>query len=258
MLILLPPSESKEFGTSKTKLNFSKLSFPTLSQVRQAVAASLIKLSQTPKKATVVLGISNKQIAELEANQKLLTAKCSPAIAIYNGVLFDAFDYQNLSATAKKTADKSVLITSALFGLLKTQDAIPHYRLSGSVSLPKIGSFQKVWQQVIDETLVSQNPDLIVDMRSGTYAKFWQPNETLISKTVVIKIMSRAGKGKAAKKIAISHNNKHTKGLIVRDLVGLKTQPKNQAQLLKSLTSLGYDVEFFSTSNKPDLFEVFI
>ena len=258
MLILLPPSESKEFGTSKTKLNFSKLSFPSLSHARQTVAASLIKLSQTPKKATEILGISSKQLAELEANQNLLTAKCSPAIEIYNGVLFDAFDYQNLSTNAKKMADKSVLITSALFGMLSTQDAIPHYRLSGSVSLPKIGSFQKVWQQLTEETLVSQNPDLVVDMRSGTYAKFWQPTDTLISKTVVIKIMSRVGKGKSAKKIAISHNNKHTKGLIARDLVSLKTQPKNQAQLLKSLESLGYEVEVFSNPRKPDLFEVFI
>ncbi|MEN9693111.1 MAG: hypothetical protein RLZZ330_755, partial [Actinomycetota bacterium] len=211
-----------------------------------------------PKKAIVALGISAKQITELDANQNLLTAKCSPAIEIYNGVLFDAFDYQNLSAAAKKTADKSIIITSALFGLLRTQDAIPHYRLSGSVSLPKIGSFQKVWQPVINEVLSSQNFDLVIDLRSGTYAKFWQPTENLISKTVVIKIMSRVGKGKATKKIAISHNNKHTKGLIARDLVGLKAQPKNQAQLLKSLESLGYEVEVVSNPNKPVLFEVFI
>lgn len=258
MLILLPPSESKDFGTSNARLNFSNLSFLPLNQTRQAVAASLIKLSQSPKKAIVALGISAKQIAELDANQNLLTAKCSPAIEIYNGVLFDAFDYPNLIASAKKTADKSVHITSALFGLLKTQDVIPHYRLSGSVSLPKIGNLQKIWQPALEEIMKSKKPDLIIDMRSGTYAKFWQPTENLISKTVVIKIMSRIGKGKATKKIAISHNNKHTKGLIARDLVGLKTLPKSPQQLFKTLESLGYEVEKISNPSKPEVFEIFI
>lgn len=258
MLILLPPSESKDFGTASRKLSFEKLSFAALNPTRETISAALVKLCQSPKKAVTTLGISNKQIAEVEANQILMAAKTSPAINIYNGVLFDAFSYKTLSEKTKMTANKSVLITSALFGLLKLDDSIPHYRLSGSVTLPKTKSLAKIWQKPINDVLVLENPDLIIDMRSGTYAKFWQPTEDLVNRTVSIKIMSRVGRGSSAKKIAISHNNKHTKGLIARDLVGLRTQPKNADQLLKALESLGYEVERTSSLAKPDSFEIFI
>jgi hypothetical protein len=95
-------------------------------------------------------------------------------------------------------------------------------------------------------------------MRSGTYAKFWQPSGDLVEKTAVIKIMTRIGKGNTAKKIAISHNNKHTKGLIARDLVSLRTFPRNSKQLLDKLKSLDWDCELIITNGKPDILEVFV
>ncbi len=258
MIILLPPSETKEYGTNVHKVNLSKLSFPALKLIRSQTIESLIKLSSTPKRAIAVLGISQKQIHEVETNQELLSAKTSPAISIYSGVLFDAFDYKSLSKAAKNRADKTLWITSALFGLLKPQDAISHYRLSGDAVLPKIGSVAKLWIAPTDTVIRIEDPQLVVDMRSGVYAKFWQPQAELIDKTVVIKIMTKFGKGKSAKKIAISHSNKLTKGLLARDLVTLSKSPKSAQELLKSLQTLKWNCELEKSANKPYLLEVFI
>jgi len=258
MIVLLPPSETKEFGTNTHKMNLAKLSFPALTDNRNQLVAGLILLSKNPKKATSVLGISQKQFVEVENNQILLNAKTSPAIAIYSGVLFDAFDYKSLTKGAKNRADQSVVITSALFGLLRLQDSIPHYRLSGDAVLPKIGNVSKTWNSPTKSAIEELNPELIVDMRSGIYAKFWQPSSDLIEKSVVIKIMSRVGKGKNAKKIAISHSNKMTKGLLARDLVSSAKQPKTLEQLVAIFTNLGWDCEMTKESNKPATIEVFI
>lgn len=258
MLILLPPSESKDFGTKTSKLNLAKLSFPELTANREGLLSALITLSKTPKKATELLGISAKQIPEIENNSSLLVAKTAPAISIYSGVLFEAFDYQSLSKSAKARADNSVIITSALFGLLSLQDKIPHYRLSGDVILPKIGSVAKSWQTPIEQAMENLNTDLIIDMRSGNYAKFWQPNKDKLSNTVIIKIMSRVGVGRTAKKIAISHNNKMTKGHLAKDLVSLAKSPKGIQELKDSLQTLGWECELHKSANKPATLEVFV
>ena len=258
MLILLPPSETKEFGTNRAKLNLAKLCFPELTASRQKVLFALLALSKSPNKAIKVLGISQKQVAEVVHNSELETAKTSAAISIYNGVLFDAFDYQTLKKSAQKKADESVLITSALFGLLKLQDSIPHYRLSGDTTLPKIGGVSNVWKQPTDLTMKRLSPDLIIDMRPSVYAKFWQPTGDLISKTVVIKIMTEVGSGKSAKKIAISHSNKLTKGLLAREIVGLSKTPKTSRELFVHLTKQNWECVLQEVSGKPDLLEIFI
>lgn len=258
MLILLPPSETKGFGTNVQKLSLSKLSFPELTKTRSETIQSLIRLCKAPKSATKVLGVSQRQIHEIQSNQVIAESKTATAIEIYSGVLFDAFDYQTLTKSQKNRADKSVIITSALFGLLRLKDSIPHYRLSGDAILPKIGSVAKRWNEPTEVAITKLNPELIVDMRSGVYAKFWQPSDACLDKTVVIKIMTRVGKGKNAKKIAISHNNKLTKGLLVRDLVKLPKAPKDALGLLKTLQSLKWDCELENSAKKSQIIEIFI
>lgn len=258
MFILLPPSETKGFGTNVHKLKLANLSFSELTENRTRLTEQLINLSKSPQKALKVLGISQKQISEVESNSQIFLAKTAPAIEIYSGVLFDAFDYPTLSKASKQRADQSVLITSSLFGLLKLQDAIVHYRLSGDCNLPKVNGLANLWQKPTDRAISAANPDFIVDLRSGTYAKFWKPAGDFVSKTAVIKIMTRVGKGSNSKKIAISHNNKHAKGLITRDLVSMRSLPKNAEQLAEKLAALNWDCELNNPHGKPAVLEVFI
>ncbi len=258
MLILLPPSETKGIGTNSAKMNLASLSFPELSANRALLIQNLINLSKSPTKAMKVLGISKKQILEVEHNSQLTSALTSPAINIYSGVLFEAFDYLNLPKLAQNRANRSVVITSSLFGLLGLQDPIPHYRLSGNTSLPKFGSIAKSWVKPIDAAISKESPELIIDMRSGVYAKFWQAPQNLQLKTVTIKIMSRIGKGKSAKKIAISHSNKLSKGLLTKDLVQLSKAPRNPEQLTSYLESLNWNCELSRAEGKPFMLEVFV
>lgn len=258
MLILLPPSETKDFGSNRSRLALPKLSFPELLPQRQKTLAALIALSKTPKNAVKVLGISNQQSIELEYNAQLLTAPTSAAIEIYSGVLFDALSYETLNKSARQKADETIAITSALFGLLRPQDSIPHYRLSGDTVLPKIGGVSKGWKEPTSVVIERMNPSFILDMRPGIYAKFWQPNVELARKTLVVKIMTKVGTGKDSKKIAISHNNKLTKGQLVREMVKMKKFPSNSNELIQSLRALKWDCELTKSENGSDLLEVFV
>ena len=128
MLIVLPPSETKSFGGDHPPLDWDSLSFPELNSVRKQIAADLVALDDP----FTVLGISNKLAAEVEANQQLLTSPTTPAILRYTGVLYDA-----LSAdTLPNEALQRLAIGSALFGVVRAGDLIPHYRLSGGTKLP--------------------------------------------------------------------------------------------------------------------------
>ena len=130
-IILLPPSEGKTPASTGPRLKLASLSFPELTATREKVLASLMSLSSGPqKKALSTLGISAKQISELENNQRLLTGHCGPAWQIYTGVLFGALDPQSLSTAQRTKLSKSTYVQSALFGLVGFDDKIPAYRLS--------------------------------------------------------------------------------------------------------------------------------
>ena len=59
-----------------------------------------------------------------------------PAIDRYTGVLFDALDAPSLDADAREFARETVVVHSALFGLVGALDEIPAYRLSHDSRLP--------------------------------------------------------------------------------------------------------------------------
>ena len=61
MIILLPPSETKrDGGDHDSTLDWSRLSFPALTEQRQAVAARLTELTKNSEAARRALGLSVK------------------------------------------------------------------------------------------------------------------------------------------------------------------------------------------------------
>ena len=55
---------------------------------------------------------------------------------MFNGVLYAAANFANLQPAQLERAGESVLIASALFGMLRFSDPIPRYRLGMSNPLP--------------------------------------------------------------------------------------------------------------------------
>ena len=234
MLIVLPPSETKSFGGDHPPLDWDSLSFPELNSVRKQIAADLVALDDP----FAVLGISDKLAAEAEANQELLTSPTTSAILRYTGVLYDA-----LSAdTLPNEALQRLAIGSALFGVVRAGDLIPHYRLSGGMKLPTRSSsttptLKSRWGGLITEVLSSAD-DLVVDLRSGTYQQLGRLKTAI---TVRVESVQPDGTRKV-----VSHFNKHYKGELARVLALSEQDPISIDEVAAIARAAGMTVEITS------------
>jgi len=189
MLILLPPSEGKNQPAGKSKLNLTKLAF-----------------------ADQLIDVRTRLVTK-----SLAAAPAAKAIDVYSGVLYQALDWGSLSVTAKARGDKSLLIVSAIFGVLRPNDVIPNYKA-------KITSSD--WKVALKPVLDGLEADLIIDCRSSTYAGVWQspPNQT-----AAVRVFKRE-KGKIS---VITHLSKKHRGELTRELLKSGKSPKTPAELLK-------------------------
>ena len=233
MLIVLPPSETKSFGGDHPPLDWDSLSFPELNSVRKQIAADLVALDDP----FTVLGISDKLAAEVEANQQLLPSPTTLAILRYTGVLYDA-----LSAdTLPNEALQRLAIGSALFGVVRAGDLIPHYRLSGGTKLPTRScttpTLKSRWGGLITEVLSSAD-DLVVDLRSGTYQQLGRLKTAI---TVRVESVQPDGSRKV-----VSHFNKHYKGELARVLALSEQDPTSIDEVAAIARAAGMTVEITS------------
>ena len=233
MLIVLPPSETKSFGGDHPPLDWDSLSFPELNSVRKQIAADLVALDDP----FTVLGISDKLAAEVEANQQLLTSPTVPAILRYTGVLYDALS----AGTLPNEALQRLAIGSALFGVVRARDLIPHYRLSGGTKLPTRSgttpTLKSRWGGLITEVLSSAD-DLVVDLRSGTYQQLGRLKTAI---TVRVESVQPDGSRKV-----VSHFNKHYKGELARVLALSEQDPTNINEVAAIARAASMTVEITS------------
>src|ERR1700737_2670905 len=62
-------------------------------------------------------------------------------------------------------------VGSALFGLLRTDDPVPAYRLSATSKLPGQPPLAARWRPLLEPVLAQiASSELVVDLRSGSYA----------------------------------------------------------------------------------------
>ncbi|MGJ9423639.1 YaaA family protein [Aeromicrobium sp. CF3.5] len=246
MLVLLPPSEGKTRPTAGAPLDLDQLSFPRLTAVRTQLLRSLIKVSGGhPKRAADILGLGPTQADSLDVNAGLADEPTARADEVYTGVLFSALDLPSLAPAARARADQGIAIASGLFGLLRPSDLIPAYRLSGTVSLPRLGPVAGRWRPVLPRVIGETIGDgLIVDLRSGTYVALGKPPATHADRTATLRVLHEHG----GKRKIVSHFNKATKGRIVRDLLEADADPRNVDALASTLHDLGWTVERHDTA----------
>lgn len=216
MLILLPPSEGKSEGSGPAMKPSSLAFAKVLSGPRKEVLDALVRVSGGPKaKALATLGLSASMPDLLSRNVGLAKALTAPAMEIYTGVLFEALDWNGLSAKARDRGEQSILISSALFGVVGPQDRIPAYRLSMDVTLPGVGGLASFWKPKLEKALAPIADDLIVDCRSSTYAASWTPPS---ERTYSVRVMTE----KAGKRTVVSHMAKHSRGVLARLLLSAR------------------------------------
>ena len=193
MLILLPPSEKKKAATSPEKFDLSSLTF----------AAELSALrSQTTAGSD--------------------SSKTSPAIEIYDGVLYQGLGWNSLSATQKKRANSRVLIVSALFGLVKPLDQIFQYKI-------KIDS--KLWRAAIAAVSTKFVSELVIDCRSSTYKNVWTINP---ENTVEVRVFKING----TERSVITHMSKKYRGELTRHLLMQTNDPATPAEVQRMAAQL--------------------
>ena len=240
MLILLPPSEGKTAPKRGAALDLEGLSLPSLTAARTAVISALVALCEGDEAVAMeVLGVPKTQPELVALNAALLSTPTARADAIYTGVLYDAFDAASLSTAAKRRAASRVMVTSSVFGLVGMGDRIPAYRLSGDTTLPGLGGVQAHWRRHLGAAaLEALGEGLLVDLRSGTYAAFWRPDE-VAARTATVRVLHEV---KGVRKV-VSHFNKATKGRIVRALLEDGADARTPARLAEDLRRLGWSVE---------------
>ncbi|QCB28680.1 peroxide stress protein YaaA [Corynebacterium endometrii] len=237
MLIILPPSETKAHGGDGAPLDYTTLSFTELTDIRKDIAADLQALDVD--EALAALKLSEKLRPEAESNQSLEASPTMPAIYRYTGVLYDALDAPSLP----REALERLAVGSALFGVVRATDPIPHYRLSGGSKLPaRDGSptptMKKRWGTAITDALTNVcdgEGELIIDLRSGTYQTLGKVKDAV---TVRVEAIQPDGSRKV-----VSHFNKHYKGELAR-VLALSGEDAHSIEDVEAIaTSAGMTVE---------------
>ena len=242
MLVLLPPSEGKTSPKRGKALDLDALSFESLTETRERVLDTLVALARSkPEHALTVLGLSPRQTDEVARDAALETAPTAPAGSVYTGVLYDALDLASLDTAAKRRAQRTIVISSALFGALRVGDRIPAYRLSGDVSLPPLGALTGVWRDPLATAMAEAGSrGLVVDLRSGTYAAMWRPTGDIAARTVAVRVLQHMPDG--SRKV-VSHFNKATKGRLLREWLQSGADPRDADDLADACAATGVIAE---------------
>ncbi|MGC4749735.1 peroxide stress protein YaaA [Micromonospora sp. DT201] len=251
MLILLPPSEGKADAGTGRRWAPDRLSLPELNPARERVLDALIALSAEPDEAAAraALGLSEGQRGELRRNARLREAATAPAERLYTGVLYEALELASLPAAAQRTARRSILISSGLWGAVRLADRIPPYRCPIGARLPGVGALSAYWRKELVPALdAAAGRGPVLDLRSGAYAATWTPRGELAERTVTVRVLHEREVDGAPVRSVVSHFNKATKGRLVRDLLVAGARPRTAAELVGTLRELKHTVEEQATA----------
>jgi uncharacterized protein len=236
VIVLLPPSETKQTGGDGPPLNLDTLSSPELTPLRSALVDDLVTLAADRPASRAALGISAAQDAEIDRNAALRTSPTMPAIRRYTGVLYDALDVDSLRGAAAARAAARLAVGSALFGLVRAHDLVPAYRLSAGSKLPGRPTLSARWRPALEPVLAAAAAhELVVDLRSGSYAGLGR-----LAGAVRVDVLAEQPDGR---RTVVSHFNKAHKGRLARALASSRAEPADAAAVAAVARRAGMRVE---------------
>lgn len=248
MLFLLPPSETKAIGGKPLNIGQVALAFGQLNEARGQVYAALKSLCEgEADEAAKVLGLGKKQLDTLQVNLEVQTSPIMPALDRYTGTLFDglhgrglkgsATEFASLGEAQRERAKDSLLIQSALFGLIPAMNLIPNYRLSATTRLPGL-SLADVWTEAHERVWPRLEDSPLIDLRSKSYAELAPIPDSVPSFWVEVVAESSDGQRRA-----MNHFNKKAKGEFVRAVLSLKSTASSIADLKRAAKTVGLRLE---------------
>ena len=234
MLVLLPPSETKSDGGDGGPLDLGALSFAELTPVRLRLTEALRTLADDVPASLRALDLSERQVEEVERNAELFTSPTRPALQRYTGVLYDALGADKFTRAQRARAGRRLAVASALFGVVRAEDPIPAYRLSGASVLPGIGGLRAVWRADLEKTL-STVDELVVDLRSGAYAALAD-----VPHAVAVRVVTE---GEGGRRKSVSHFNKAAKGRLAAALALAPREPGTVRTVVSAARAAGLRLE---------------
>jgi uncharacterized protein len=216
MRILLPPSEGKAAPEGGPPVDLGSLAFAEeLREHREAVIEAL--------------------------DPDLLSAPTAAAAEVYSGVLYQRLQLSELPAAARRRAAKRVLIASALWGFVRLEDRIPHYKLPPSTKLDGVGPLVAWWREALTVAMPDKPGEIIIDMRSGAYTAAWKPQHAQL-------LSVRAFREERGERKAVSHMAKAVRGDVARALLLAPREPRAAAAVASAAKEAGFTVELTPTS----------
>jgi cytoplasmic iron level regulating protein YaaA (DUF328/UPF0246 family) len=222
MLFLLPPSETKSSGGGALSIEQVALTFGGLNKARELVLEAL-------------------------GDRALLNAPTLKALDRYTGTLYSALHGRGLkgSPTANNSltpdeiirAKSTVLIQSALFGLIPATDLIPEYKISPSKNLNGL-NLRRLWSEAHMAIWPRLSGGVIIDLRSKAYAELAPIPESVEHFNVVVEVEYPDGSRRT-----LNHFNKKAKGQLVRAALTAKRTPETLAELKACAKRVGLKVE---------------
>jgi len=209
MKILLPPSETKRAGGSGAPLNLDALALPALNLQRATALDALIALAADAARAQRVLGLSERQLGEIEHNRALRSSPTMAAVDRYTGVLYDALDAASMTAPSRRWLRDHVWVHAAPFGPVGALDEIPAYRLAAGTSLPGVAPLRRHWANAVTAAIDAEKPPFVLDLRSEAYVALGPVPASVPS--AYVRVVTAQGR-------ALNHFNKKAKGELVRAL----------------------------------------
>jgi cytoplasmic iron level regulating protein YaaA (DUF328/UPF0246 family) len=222
MLFLLPPSEIKRSGGGSLTIDQVALTFGGLNPAREAVIAAA-------------------------GAESLLTAPTMRALDRYTGTLYSAIhgrglkgsptERNNLTSAEVARAKSTVLIQSAMFGLIPSTDLIPEYKLSPTKNINGV-NLKRVWSEAHVAIWPRLTGGVIIDLRSKAYAELAPLPDEIEHYRVTVEVEYPDGARRT-----LNHFNKKAKGQLVRSALTVKNAPETLADLKGCAKRVGLSIE---------------
>ncbi len=217
------------------KSGYPALSFPALDPIREALADALGTLSRTdPDAAVRMLKLGPKSRDEALHNLQLDSGVLLPAMERFTGVLYAETGAATWSEDSRDWSHRHIAVHSALWGLVRAQDAIPAYRLSNDSRLAQ-RSMKAWWGDSISHALAQCGARWVLDARSEGYRELGLVPEGIASD--YLEVVSRDG-GRA-----LNHFNKKHKGELVALLAAQRPDIGSRDDFAEWATSQSLDIQ---------------